>query len=213
MSKARPIPMSTPFELVGGRLCLDFVNTVSAWPRGPDTREDLPDYDHLLAWAQATGTLTRQGAAALRAQADARPDLARRAHREALVLRDALYRVFRAVIDRSTPAASDVERVDAAVASAHAARHLAWRGGRFAQEWSADAAAKPESVLWPVALSAQRVLCEDDPARLRVCAAPENCGWLFYDTTKNGARRWCSMDTCGNVMKARRYYARRKRAS
>jgi predicted RNA-binding Zn ribbon-like protein len=204
--------VSAPFELVGGRLCLDFVNTVSAWPRGPDTREDLPDYARLLAWAQATGALTRHGAAALRARAEAHPDQARRTHRDALALRAALYRVFRAVIDGSTPTADDVGRVDAAVADAHAARRLAWRDGRFAQEWPADAAGKLDSLLWPVALSAQQVLCDDDPARLRVCASSANCGWLFYDTSKNGARRWCSMETCGNSAKARRHHARRKRA-
>jgi predicted RNA-binding Zn ribbon-like protein len=28
---------------------------------------------------------------------------------------------------------------------------------------------------------------------------------VFYDTTKNGRRRWCDMSTCGNRAKAARH--------
>ena len=48
------------------------------------------------------------------------------------------------------------------------------------------------------------------PARVRMCEAPDGCGWLFYDETRNGTRRWCSMKDCGNRAKARRHYARNK---
>ncbi|MGH2486180.1 MAG: CGNR zinc finger domain-containing protein [Ktedonobacterales bacterium] len=29
---------------------------------------------------------------------------------------------------------------------------------------------------------------------MRECPGPR-CGWLFLDTSKNGARRWCSMES------------------
>jgi predicted RNA-binding Zn ribbon-like protein len=48
-------------------------------------------------------------------------------------------------------------------------------------------------------------------ARLRFCQRPE-CGWCFYDGTKNRSGRWCSSDPCGDVMKARAY-RRRQRAA
>jgi len=32
--------------------------------------------------------------------------------------------------------------------------------------------------------------------RFRTCANPA-CRWGFYDNSKNGSGRWCSMDTCG----------------
>ena len=44
--------------------------------------------------------------------------------------------------------------------------------------------------------------------RLRVCAAPD-CRWVFYDGSRNGAGRWCSMSSCGNRAKTARYRARR----
>jgi predicted RNA-binding Zn ribbon-like protein len=46
-----------------------------------------------------------------------------------------------------------------------------------------------------------------DRARVRVCG---NCGWLFFDQTRNANKRWCS-STCSSRTKARRYYARTRR--
>jgi hypothetical protein len=43
--------------------------------------------------------------------------------------------------------------------------------------------------------------------RLRACAS-EECRWVFYDDSRNGAGRWCSMSACGNRTKTARYRAR-----
>lgn len=40
--------------------------------------------------------------------------------------------------------------------------------------------------------------------RLKMCAAPD-CRWVFYDESRSGAGRWCSMAVCGNRYKTRRY--------
>lgn len=44
--------------------------------------------------------------------------------------------------------------------------------------------------------------------RLRACAAPD-CRWVFFDDSRSGAGRWCSMASCGNRVKTARYRARR----
>ncbi len=44
--------------------------------------------------------------------------------------------------------------------------------------------------------------------RLKICAAPD-CRWVFYDTSRSGAARWCSMRVCGNRAKTRAYRQRR----
>jgi hypothetical protein len=49
-------------------------------------------------------------------------------------------------------------------------------------------------------------------SRLRACANP-GCRWLFWDTSRPGTGRWCSMQVCGGQHKARSYRARRKRTS
>jgi predicted RNA-binding Zn ribbon-like protein len=44
-------------------------------------------------------------------------------------------------------------------------------------------------------------------SRLKLCASPD-CRWAFYDTSRNGAGRWCSMEVCGNRHKTRIYRQR-----
>ena len=45
--------------------------------------------------------------------------------------------------------------------------------------------------------------------RLKVCPGP-HCGWVFYDHSRNGSGRWCSMNVCGGREKARAHYRRRR---
>lgn len=44
--------------------------------------------------------------------------------------------------------------------------------------------------------------------RLKICSAPD-CGFVYYDHSRSRTSRWCSMDTCGNRAKTRRYRQRR----
>jgi len=44
-------------------------------------------------------------------------------------------------------------------------------------------------------------------ARLKSCAA-DDCRWVFFDDSRNGGGRWCSMSACGNRDKLRTYRAR-----
>jgi hypothetical protein len=47
-----------------------------------------------------------------------------------------------------------------------------------------------------------------DWQRVRLCAAPD-CRWAFYDVSRNGRGRWCTMEICGNRHKTRTYRERR----
>ncbi|WP_280233033.1 CGNR zinc finger domain-containing protein [Nocardia cyriacigeorgica] len=46
------------------------------------------------------------------------------------------------------------------------------------------------------------------PDRIRQCDHPD-CVLFFFDTSKNGTRRWHSMASCGNRAKAARHYAKK----
>jgi predicted RNA-binding Zn ribbon-like protein len=46
-------------------------------------------------------------------------------------------------------------------------------------------------------------------SRLKGC---RQCGWAFYDRSKNRSGSWCSMSICGNRSKNRSYRQRRVRA-
>jgi predicted RNA-binding Zn ribbon-like protein len=48
--------------------------------------------------------------------------------------------------------------------------------------------------------------------RLKACPA-ERCFWAFYDRSKNRSGRWCKMEVCGNVQKARAFRERHRRAA
>ncbi|MEU7000393.1 CGNR zinc finger domain-containing protein [Nonomuraea sp. NPDC046570] len=63
---------------------------------------------------------------------------------------------------------------------------------------------------WAAAENYLRLLA-DRPERLRPCANPA-CILHFYDVSKNGTRRWCSMTGCGNRAKASRHYARHRQS-
>jgi predicted RNA-binding Zn ribbon-like protein len=58
-----------------------------------------------------------------------------------------------------------------------------------------------------IARDAALMLGTDERDRVRVCAS-ETCSARFYDRSRGGQRRWCSMRGCGNVAKARRHRAR-----
>ncbi len=61
---------------------------------------------------------------------------------------------------------------------------------------------------WRAAASYLELL-DDRPDRIRRCAHPA-CVLYFYDTSRNGTRRWCSMEGCGSRVKASRHYARNR---
>jgi len=130
----------------------------------------------------------------------------------AIVLREA--RALREAIDVLAVAAVEGGRADPAALATidgwlvHAGERpaLILRDGRPSLS-ARPAADSPRRALGTVALDAATMLGTDERERLRLCAAP-NCRLRFFDRSPAGARRWCSMATCGNVAKARRHRAR-----
>jgi predicted RNA-binding Zn ribbon-like protein len=211
---ARP-GVALPDMLIGGALCLDFVNTVEPRNR-PGGREWLPDYGALVAWSRYAGSLTGPQADRLLREVARRPSAAAAAHAWALALREALYPLFAAVAAGRAPAPADLEALNGALGPAMARARLRPTGraaGAFAWEWDADDL-PPERPLWPVARAAAELLTSADLARVRACAGDvAGCGWLFVDRTKNRNRRWCHMGGCGTVAKVRRRAAGRTGAA
>lgn len=48
-------------------------------------------------------------------------------------------------------------------------------------------------------------------ARLKACSN-DSCRWLYFDRSKNQSKKWCSMESCGNVVNARAYRRRHREA-
>lgn len=60
-----------------------------------------------------------------------------------------------------------------------------------------------------IAASFAHLLTDQDTKRLKICANP-NCRWVFYDESKSRTRLYCTSDKCANLLKVRRFRARRK---
>jgi predicted RNA-binding Zn ribbon-like protein len=79
---------------------------------------------------------------------------------------------------------------------------------------SARAVLRPGGFEWATPVdalvaSAAELIAAGPLDRLRICA---NCPWLFLDLSRNGSRRWCSMEGCGSQVKSRRLTERRRAA-
>ena len=195
-----------PVKLVlGGRLPLDFANTRLRI----GFREDLPDFNALAEWTWQIGIVESDGLERLKRIASENPAAARSAHAEALVLREALYRIFLALALGEQAEPVDLERLSARVAEARTLQMLVQNGNAFTWAWRSDT---PElhRPAFEVALAAADMMAHDDLSRVKECPAPDGCRWLFFDESKNRSRRWCSMAHCGATAKARRFSARRK---
>jgi predicted RNA-binding Zn ribbon-like protein len=209
------------FELLGGRLALDFANTVE--PRtGRDPVDFLPDYDALIDFGQHAGYLDGAAVRTLRGTAASRPAEARTVWQHAIDLREAIYRAGTSIVAGRRVAAADLALIWQEHGRTLAGRHLRQRAAREASApgpaitigWLAASAlpvsAGLELPVWHVAVSAVETLTTDDAGRIGICPDEEQgCGWLFYDQTRNRSRRWCSMAGCGAEAKARRLTKRR----
>jgi len=59
-----------------------------------------------------------------------------------------------------------------------------------------------------VLVAVQAAVADGTWKRLKICADDE-CGWAFFDASKNQSRSWCEWG-CGNRAKTRTYRARRR---
>jgi predicted RNA-binding Zn ribbon-like protein len=66
-----------------------------------------------------------------------------------------------------------------------------------------------DDVLARIAERIARQVIAPDVDRLRICAN-DDCRMPFFDSSRTGRRRWCTMQVCGNRAKAARHRARAK---
>src|SRR5579884_2451846 len=101
------------FDFCGGHLALDFTNTVG--DRGARPHEHFNTVGDIVAWAEARGVVSKRVGAALRHDAAADPDAARRAWRSAIAFREAAYHVLAAAASRRRAPRADLDLVNAHV--------------------------------------------------------------------------------------------------
>jgi len=201
--------MEYVFDLSGGRLCLDFANTLDGRASAP--RERLNTYADLVSWGRQAGTVSPSAARRLLEEASRHPRRAAAVLEQARELREAIYRIWVAEAHQEQPPVEDVELLNSVLARALGHQRLEREGDRYALNWRDDDTL--ESILWRVVKSAAELITSEEAKLVRQCEAfaTSDCAWLFIDETRNRSRRWCSMASCGNRAKARRHYHRARK--
>jgi predicted RNA-binding Zn ribbon-like protein len=200
------------WKLVGGRLCLDFINTVGGRVSSRTILHDkLVDYNDLLEWGRFAGIANQSESRNLARLAATHRRDAEATHVRAVLLREALYGIFKSAAEGRRPRRADLDTLSRELRVARARERLTHTGGAFAWAWE-DGDAALDRVLWPVSLSAADVLTSADLSRLRQCSGQE-CGWMFLDTSRNRSRHWCDMKDCGNRAKVKRFRTRQQRSN
>jgi predicted RNA-binding Zn ribbon-like protein len=197
--------IETSYKTETGWLCLDFANTAS-WHASPNPEEKLRSYRDLVSWAKKVGIVTDDTAEAFFTAGEKDPARAREVLEQAIELREAVYRVLPKGARGEAIDGSDISILNTALAGMLPNIKLIKRDGSFAWDWKISAE-RLDSILWPVVWSATELLTSEALERVGQCA-DENCGWLFWDSSRNKSRRWCDMQDCGNRAKSRRHYRR-----
>jgi SARP family transcriptional regulator, regulator of embCAB operon len=201
-----PSYADVPPNLIGGAPGIDFLNTVE-WRVDPSrSAERLTSYAELVIWCSSAGLITQVERHQLIAKARRQVRAADRVLRMAIELREAVVALFHSPANRKA-----LDRVNSCLA-----------GSRFEHHLQRDPEGRLRRMAIPIG-NALRVpldlisreivaaLAAHAPREIRSCAN-ERCGWFFIDASRNSARRWCQMATCGNQAKARAHYARQRTA-
>jgi len=199
-------PLIDEMRLDGGVLCLDFVNTIPDRVDGTN-RDHLQTVHDLLYWAKKAGAVDGAAYTLLEKAAGQNERKAKEFFAEAIHLRDLVYAIFHPISRQQKVKAADLETFNKLLARYFTHLEVGLQKEGFVERWSFDAG-HFYNVTAPILKSAHALLLSDKLARVKECP---NCGWLFLDTTKNGKRRWCSMEDCGSNVKALSYYYRRKK--
>jgi predicted RNA-binding Zn ribbon-like protein len=187
-------------------LCFEFANTL-AW-RGSTPSERLDGLPDLLAWLASNKVIPARTVAELRRWFDAHPANAATVFSKAIEIREAIYRMLRSIAAGSDSASEDLRLLNHALGEVAPRANLGRDHDGYG--WRIEVTPTVAGTLAPVLWSAADMLADPDRARVRECSNGK-CLWLFFDNSKNGSRRWCSMESCGNRAKAHRHYLRQKR--
>ena len=191
-------------EIIGGDPAVDFVNTLNSWTES-DPDEYLHDFDDFVRWNKWVG-LIEEAVTIKETISEAEKE---RAIQDVRRFRASMYALFAAIAGHQSLPDQALARLNDVV---H--RTVNWRrlstdpsGVRVTSHWDLENA-PAEAFLGPVAWKCSELLEHGSLDRLKICPA-DDCAWLFLDFSKNRSRQWCSMTTCGNAAKVRRFRQRK----
>lgn len=194
--------MPTGFQFLGNTPWLDFLNTEMCGEQG--TIDLLVNGDTLLDWGETAGLLDAEERESL-GEHPGTGDLLDRARPLRRDLRDGALRLMAG----ESPSQALLQEIGALLDGHPERLTLTTVEGKWAVRWR-PVALVPSLLLARIAADYARFLASAPHHRLRRCMAG-TCMMLFLDTSKNGTRRWCSMELCGNRAKAASHRQRQRR--
>lgn len=191
------------FLFVANRPILDLLNTKPVLADGPT--ELLPDVRSLERWLIASGMVTSPKAKAVvrgwRQSPAAAAFLA-----QLVAFRERLREAVVQIENGSSPADAFLADVNSLLLQYPRRTSLRKRDGKVIREALFEPG-KPADLWAPIVEATAHLFAETEPSRIRKC---ESCVVHFFDTSKKGSRRWCSMNICGNKLKVAAYQRRRR---
>ncbi len=198
---------SQKFLFIGNHPCLDFINTDLVIKETPT--DLLETFDDLVAWLVESHLLRKQEADAVSRQFRDREKATMM--EQAKALRTTLRAMVQQMAVGHGVPNTAVAAINQLLQQCPGYREVVKEGQGFKQQFvpSAD---KKEVLLASLARAASDLLSSADAALIKKCKNPA-CVLYFYDTTKNHARNWCSMQLCGNREKVAAYFERQRRSA
>jgi predicted RNA-binding Zn ribbon-like protein len=200
----KPAPQQD-FLFVGNHPCLDFINTELVMNSTPT--DLLETFEDLVDWLVNSQTLSKKDAEAR--SGELRQDQKPQILAQAKTFRTTLRRMVESLVNENRVPESAVTAINQLMRPCSGYRELArTRSNAFKEVFIASADSK-DAFLASLAIFASDLLRMADLTLIKKCKNPA-CVLYFYDTTKNHARNWCSMQLCGNREKVAAYFRRKR---
>jgi len=196
------------WDFESGKLPLDFANTAE-FHASDNPDEMLETFSDLMSWAVEADLLSGIVGQDLLEKAKLEPQEASKALQKAIELREVIFRIISAIAEGAEPYKNDISDFNLALADALKKTQISPTVDGFEWTWRSNEKSF-EKMLWPILRETADLLTSKDIGRVGRCADDRGCGYLFFDTSRNHSRRWCSMESCGNRAKAKRHYQRKK---
>jgi predicted RNA-binding Zn ribbon-like protein len=191
------------FLFVANRPILDLLNTKPVLADGPT--ELLPDVRSLERWLIASGMVTSPRTKAVVRGWRQSPEAA--AFLDQLIaFRERLRGAVVRMENGSSPTDAFLAEVNSLLLQYPRHTSLHRLGGKIIRETIFEPR-EPADFWVPIIDATADLLAETDLSRIRKC---ESCVLHFFDTSKKGSRRWCSMNICGNKLKVAAYQRRKR---
>lgn len=193
------------FQFLGSDLCLDFINTQLMANSQPV--DLLHSFSDLVAWGiEARIVSSGQGEALI--QNWAGHPKADQVFEQALALRATLKDLVTRFGQRTDIPESSLDLLNGLLRERAGYFEILTTESGF-QKHFLPRMTEPVDILVSIAEAVADLLSSGEPTLVKQCEA-DDCVIYFYDTTKNHARRWCSMSLCGNRAKAAAHYRRKR---